>query len=100
MTVDEKKVMERLENQNDETKRNQILTERRSAQVAVYNYVVRVLEGNNGEENRRNLHIETFDDFFTFLNRRIERSEERSNRNNKTTLLRRRIKYLETHNVE
>ena len=91
MTVNEQTVMWRLDNENDETTRNQILTERRSAQVAVNNDVVSVLEEDDGEENRRNRRIETFDDFFTFLNRWIE---QRENRNDETTVLRRRIEEL------
>ena len=46
--------MERLDDENDETRRNQILTERRSSQFNVYNDVVRVLEEDDGEKNRRN----------------------------------------------
>ena len=100
MTVDEQIVMERLEDENDETTRTKIVTERRSAQVTVYNDFLGVLEENDGEEKRRNRRIETFDEFVTLLNRRIERSEEGANINEETTLLRRRIEGLERQNVE
>ena len=58
------------------------------------------MEDDDGEENRHNRHIETFDDFVTFLNRRMEDCERRANRNDETTLMRTRIEELERQNVE
>ena len=100
MTVEEMVEMDRLDEGNDETTRNKILTERRNAQLAVYGDVVRALEQDDGEEIRRNRHIETFDDFVTYLNGRMEDCERRGNRNDETTLMRARIEELERENEE
>ena len=54
MTVDEMVEMDRLDEENDESTREKILTERRNAQLAVYNDVVKAIEHDDGDENRRN----------------------------------------------
>ena len=71
MSLDDQTVMERLDYDNDERTRKKILSERRSALVSVYNDVVRVMEVDDCEENRRNRRIETFNDIVTFINRWI-----------------------------
>ena len=94
MSVDDITVMDRLDNENDESTRTQILTERKNGQISVYKDVLSVFEKNNGEENRLNRSIETFDDFVTVIDRRMERSKERANRTDKTTVLMRMIEEL------
>ena len=86
--------MDRLEYENNETARNKIPTDRRSTQVAGYNDAVALLNDDNVADNRRVRRIERFNEFVTFLNRRIERSEGRANRNDQTTALRRRREEL------
>ena len=92
--------MERLDNENEEKTRNQRLTERRTAQISIYKDFVSVLKEGCVEGNRRFRRIETFKEFVTFRNRRIEQSEEMDKINDETTFLSRSIEELESQSVE